>query len=122
MIRGIRGAITIESDKPELVWDETARLVREVVAANNVEVDDIASILISTTPDIMSAFPARAVRLMDGWQYVPVMCTHEMDVPNALPLCIRILIHANVEVAQKDVKHLYLNDAVKLRPDLAQAK
>lgn len=122
MIRGLRGAITIESDKPELVWDETARLVREVVAANNVEVDDIASILISTTPDIKSAFPARAVRLMDGWQYVPVMCTHEMDVPNALPLCIRVLIHANVEMAQKDVKHLYLNDAVKLRPDLAQAK
>lgn len=101
MIRGLRGAITIESDKPELVWDETARLVREVVAANNVDIDDIASILISTTPDITSAFPARAVRLMDGRQYVPVMCTHEMDVPEALPLCIRVLIHANVEVAQK---------------------
>ena len=122
MIRGLRGAITIESDKQELVWEETARLVREVVAANNVNVDDIASILISTTPDITSAFPARAVRLMEGWQYVPVMCMHEMDVPNALPLCIRVLIHANVEVAQKDVQHLYLNDAVKLRPDLAQAK
>lgn len=122
MIRGLRGATTIESDKQELVWDETARLVREVVAANNVAVDDIASIIISTTPDITSAFPARSVRLMEGWQYVPVMCMHEMDVPNALPLCIRVLIHANVEVAQKDVQHLYLNDAVKLRPDLAQAK
>ena len=111
MIRGLRGAITIELDKPELVWDETARLVREVVAANHVEIDDIASIVISTTPDITSAFPARAVR-----------CMHEMDVPGALPLCIRVLIHANVEMAQKDVQHIYLNDAVKLRPDLAQAK
>ena len=122
MIRGLRGATTIESDKQELVWDETAKLVREVVAANNVDVDDIASIIISTTPDITSAFPARSVRLMEGWQYVPVMCMHEMDVPNALPLCIRVLIHANVEVSQKDVKHLYLNEAIKLRPDLAQAK
>lgn len=122
MIRGLRGATTIESDKQELVWDETVKLVREVVAANNVDVDDIASIIISTTPDITSAFPARSVRLMEGWQYVPVMCMHEMDVPNALPLCIRVLIHANVEVSQKDVKHLYLNDAIKLRPDLAQAK
>jgi len=122
MIRGLRGAITIELDKPELVWEETARLVREVVAANQVEVEDIASIVISTTPDITSAFPARAVRFMAGWQYVPVMCMHEMDVPNALPLCIRVLIHANVEMAQKDVQHIYLNDAVKLRPDLAQAK
>ncbi|MFJ7951338.1 chorismate mutase [Lysinibacillus sp. NPDC096418] len=122
MIRGLRGATTIESDKQELVWDETAKLVREVVAANSVDVDDIASIIISTTPDITSAFPARSVRLMEGWQYVPVMCMHEMDVPNALPLCIRVLIHANVEVSQKDVKHLYLNGAIKLRPDLAQAK
>lgn len=122
MIRGLRGAITIELDKPEFVWDETARLVREVVAANDVTVEDIASIVISTTPDITSAFPARAVRLMEDWQYVPVMCMHEMDVPGALPLCIRVLIHANVEMAQKDVKHIYLNDAIKLRPDLAQAK
>ena len=122
MIRGLRGAITIELDKPEFVWDETARLVREVVAANDVTVEDIASIVISTTPDITSAFPARAVRLMEGWQYGPVMCMHEMDVPGALPLCIRVLIHANVEMAQKDVKHIYLNDAIKLRPDLAQAK
>lgn len=75
MIRGLRGAITIESDKPELVWDETARLVREVVAANNVDIDDIASILISTTPDITSAFPARAVRLMDGGN-MSLLCVH----------------------------------------------
>ncbi|MEG0258938.1 MAG: chorismate mutase [Lysinibacillus sp.] len=122
MIRGLRGATTIESDKQELVWDETVKLVQEVVAANNVTPDDIASIIISTTPDITSAFPARAVRLMEGWQYVPVMCMHEMNVPDALPLCIRVLVHANVEIAQKDVRHLYLNEAMKLRPDLAQVK
>ena len=33
MIRGLRGAITIESDQQELVWDETAKLVQEVAAA-----------------------------------------------------------------------------------------
>ena len=61
-------------------------LVQEVAKANNIEPEDIASVTISTTPDINSAFPAKSVRLMEGWQYVPIMCMHEMDVPGALPL------------------------------------
>jgi chorismate mutase len=120
MIRGIRGAITIEKDEPQLIWDETEKLVKEVVKANNIAPDSIASITISTTPDIKSAFPARSVRQMEGWQYVPVMCMHEMDVPGALPLCIRVLLHVNTEVAQHEIQHIYLNDAVKLRPDLVK--
>lgn len=120
MIRGIRGAITIESDKPELVWNETAKLVQQVAMANNVLPEDIASVTISTTPDIKSAFPAKAVRSIDGWQFVPIMCMHEMDVPGALPLCIRVLLHVNIETPQHEIRHIYLNDAVKLRPDLVK--
>ncbi|MER1985431.1 MAG: chorismate mutase [Solibacillus sp.] len=120
MIRGIRGAITIEQDKPELIWQETAKLVLEVAKANEIAPEDIASITISTTPDIKSAFPARSVREMDGWQFVPIMCMHEMDVPGALPLCIRVLIHANTDIPQQAIHHIYLNDAVKLRPDLVK--
>lgn len=120
MIRGIRGAITIESDTAEYVWEETARLVRQVAQANDVQPEDIASITISTTPDIKSAFPARSVRLMDGWQFVPIMCMHEMDVPGALPLCIRVLMHVNTTTLQHEIQHIYLNDAVKLRPDLVK--
>ena len=93
--------LQLESDTAELVWSETARLVEEVVKANNIEPEDIASITISTTPDIKSAFPAKSVRLMEGWQYVPIMCMHEMDVPGALPLCIRVLMHVNTDVATK---------------------
>ena len=109
MIRGIRGAITIVEDKAEYVWGETARLVKEV-----------ASVTISTTPDIHSAFPAKSVRTMPGWQYVPIMCMHEMDVPGALPLCIRVLLHVNTDTPQKEIHHVYLEDAVKLRPDLVK--
>lgn len=118
MIRGIRGAITIAEDKPDYVWEETVKLVREVVKANDVAPKDIASITISTTPDIHSAFPAKSVRMMDGWQYVPIMCMHEMDVPGALPLCIRVLLHVNTNTPQHEIHHVYLNEAVKLRPDL----
>ena len=119
MIRGMRGAITIEKDEPQLIWDETVKLVQAIVAANNVEPEHIASIIISTTPDITAAFPARSVRMMDGWEYVPVMCTHEMNVEGALPLCIRVMLHVETPIAQRDIQHIYLNDAVKLRPDLA---
>lgn len=120
MIRGLRGATTIESDTPELVWEEAAKLTLKVAEENNVKPEDIASIIISTTPDITSAFPAKSVRMLEGWQYVPIMCMHEMNVEGALPLCIRVLIHANTTILQHEVRHIYLNEAVKLRPDLVQ--
>ncbi|MFP3918674.1 chorismate mutase [Lysinibacillus telephonicus] len=118
MIRGVRGATTIELDQSELVLEETAKLVQEIAKANNILPDNIISVLISTTPDITSAFPAKAVRSLEGWQYVPTMCMHEMNVPGALPLCIRVLMHVNTDVHQKDIHHVYLNNAVSLRPDL----
>lgn len=118
MIRGMRGAITIEKDEPQIIWDETVKLVQAIVAENNVQPDDIASIIISTTPDITSAFPARSVRMLEGWEYVPVMCMHEMNVADALPLCVRVMMHVETTVSQRDITHVYLNDAVKLRPDL----
>ena len=119
-MRGIRGATTIESDTPELIWQETAKLVTQMAEYNNIHVEDIVSVTISTTPDITSAFPARAVRTMKGWEYVPTMCMHEMDVPGALPLCIRVLMHVNTNISQRDVHHIYLNEAVQLRPDLVK--
>lgn len=119
MIRGMRGAITIAKDEPQLIWDETVKLVQTIVTENNVEPEQIASIIISTTPDITSAFPARSVRMLEGWEYVPVMCTHEMNVAGALPLCIRVMLHVETPLAQRDITHVYLNDAIKLRPDLA---
>jgi len=120
MIRGERGATTISEDRPELIQTETEILVKEIVKANEIQPEDIISVLISTTTDITSGFPAKAVRSLDGWQYVPTMCMHEMSVPNALPLCIRVLLHVNTELSQKDVRHVYLNNAVSLRPDLVQ--
>lgn len=120
MIRGVRGATTIESDKPELVWEATAQLVQEIVQVNQIDIEWIASVTISTTPDITSAFPAKAVRTIEGWQFVPIMCMHEMDVAGALPLCIRVLMHVNTDVKQSEIQHIYLNEAVKLRPDLVR--
>jgi chorismate mutase len=118
MMRGIRGAITVSADNPEEILNETRKLVLEMAEQNQVDPELVASVVISTTTDISSAFPAKAVRTIENWTFVPVMCTHEMDVPGSMPLCIRVMMHVNTPVGQKDIHHVYMNDAVKLRPDL----
>lgn len=120
MIRGIRGAVTVTEDSNEQVIQETTRLAIEMARANNIDPETIASVIITTTTDITSAFPAKAVRSIEGWTYVPVMCTHEMNVPGAIEKCIRLLMHVNTEKAQNEIQHIYLNNAVQLRPDLAK--
>lgn len=117
-IRGLRGATTVVADNGQAVLEATEALVRAMAKENEVVPEDIISVLISTTTDVKSAFPAKAVRSIAGWTYVPVMCTHEMDVPGSMPLCIRALMHVNTNLTQKEVRHIYQNDAVKLRPDL----
>jgi chorismate mutase len=54
-----------------------------------------------------------------GWTEVPLLCTHEMSRPGALPRCIRILLHWNTSRSQREIQHVYLREAIKLRPDLA---
>lgn len=118
MMRGIRGAITVSADHPDEILNETRKLVLEMAEQNQVDPERVASVVISTTTDISSAFPAKAVRTIENWTFVPVMCTHEMAVPGSMPLCIRVMMHVNTTVGQQDINHVYMNDAVKLRPDL----
>ncbi len=72
----------------------------------------------TVTDDINAAFPAKVARELPGWSHVPVMCMREIDVPNSLEKCIRVMLLAKTDLAQKEVIHIFLNDAVKLRPDL----
>lgn len=116
--RGIRGATTIESDSKENVLFSTRELLEVILASNpRLKTDDIASAFFTTTEDIASAYPALAARHM-GWDQVPMMCAREIPVPGSLPLCIRVLIHWNTDEGQQTIKHIYLNEAIKLRPDL----
>ncbi|WP_075617678.1 chorismate mutase [Paenisporosarcina indica] len=122
MMRGIRGATTVTEDSPQHILEETEKLILTMARENNIEPEDVASVIVSTTTDIHAAFPAKAVRSIPKWTYVPVMCTHEMDVPGAITLCIRVLMHVNTDRAQRDIQHIYLNEAMKLRPDLISTK
>jgi chorismate mutase len=117
--RGIRGAITIIADEKEQVLSATQALLTSILEANpDLQTGDIASALFTVTDDIASAYPALATRQM-GWNQVPMMCAREIPVPGSLPMCIRVLMHWNTDKEQQEIKHVYLRDAVKLRPDLA---
>ncbi|MBQ0139427.1 MAG: chorismate mutase [Kurthia sp.] len=118
MIRGIRGATTITENNAQLVSEATTELLQEIIKRNDFDVEEVASVIVTTTPDITSAFPAKAVRTYKGWDLVPVMCMHEMNVEGALPLCIRLLVHVETTKSQQEIAHIYLKEAVKLRPDL----
>jgi chorismate mutase len=118
-VRGIRGAITAEANTVEAITDATMTLMSSIVRDNDIDVDDVASVLLTMTPDLNAAFPAKAVRSMEGWQWVPLICAPEIDVQQALPMCIRVLIHVNTETSQQALIHVYLRGAHVLRPDIA---
>jgi len=121
-IRGIRGATTVTADEPELILQATRELLEEILAENvGMLPEDVASALFTVTDDLASTFPAQAARQM-GWGLVPMMCAREIPVPGSLPRVIRVLVHWNTEVSQKEITHVYLRDAVKLRPDLVAAQ
>ena len=118
MVRGVRGATTVERDDAEAILSATEELVREVVVANGIAPEDVASALFTVTPDLRAEFPAAAARRM-GWTMVPLLNFTEIGVPGRLEKCIRILVHVNTEKSQAEMVHVYLREAVTLRPDLA---
>ena len=121
-IRGIRGATTVTADEPDLILQATRELLEEILAANEgMQPEDVASALFTVTDDLVSTFPAQAARQM-GWGLVPMMCAREIPVPGSLRRVIRVLVHWNTELPQNAITHVYLGEAVKLRPDLVAAQ
>lgn len=118
VIRGIRGATTVTENRESEIIEATEILLRKMIEQNKIEANMVASVFISVTEDITAAFPAKAIRLIDGWTYVPVMCMREIPVPSALTKCIRIMMHVNTMIPQEEIGHIYLGNAISLRPDL----
>ena len=85
-----------------------------MIKANDVNQDDMASIIFTATDDLNAAFPAKAAREM-GFVNIPLLCSREINVPNSLQSCLRILILFNTKKKPDDIKHIYLNGAADLR-------
>ena len=121
-IRGIRGATTVAADRPDLILQATQELLEAILEANfEMKSEDVASVIFTVTDDLASTFPAQGAREM-GWGFVPMLCAREIPVPASLPRVIRVLLHWNTELPQSGITHVYLREAVKLRPDLVAAQ
>ena len=118
MTRGVRGATTVNRNEENQIIEETRKVLEEMISKNEIEPESISHVFISATKDLNAVFPAKALRKLPGFTYVPVMCMSEMDVPGALPYCIRIMMVVNTEKEQQEIHHVFHNNAVKLRPDL----
>ncbi|CAM3885699.1 chorismate mutase [Mesobacillus zeae] len=120
MIRGIRGAITVKDNTEREIVASAGRVISELISKNKINPEKVASVFISVTEDLTAAFPAKALRSFPGWSHVPVMCMKEIPVPSSLAMCIRVMLHVDTEMAQEEVKHVYMGGAKGLRPDLLE--
>ncbi len=114
--RGVRGAVTVEANDPDAILAATRDLLHQMVQANGIRPEDVASAIFSMTPDLNAAFPAQAARQL-GWHEVALFDAQEIAVPNGLPRCIRVLLHWNTGQPASQIQHIYLRDAQLLRPD-----
>jgi chorismate mutase len=116
--RGIRGATTAERNEREEILMATTELLQLMVRKNELHVEDIASAIFTVTEDLDAEFPAAAARQL-GWDEVALMCMREIPVPNSLGKCIRVLLHVNTTRIASEIRHVYIREAVTLRPGLA---
>ena len=117
--RGVRGATTVDTDDRDEILKATTQLLALMIRRNGIESTDVASAMFTVTKDLHSEFPALAARQL-GWLEVPLLCGYEVSVAGSLPRCIRILLHWNTDLGQSEIQHVYIRDAVKLRPDLTR--
>jgi len=117
LVRGIRGAITVDSNNKEEIIKRTKELLIFLKKENDFKTEDIVSVFFSVTSDLNATFPAQAAREL-GWHRVPLFDMQEINVPGGLPRCIRILVQINCQKSQMEMKHCYLKGAEILRKDL----
>ena len=112
--RGIRGAITVDENSSEAIGSATIKLLKEMIERNNIEIDSISHAIFTLTKDLNADFPAKYARINLKWKDVPMMCFHELDVPNSLKKCLRVLIVVNCGESFEP-EFVYLEGAANLR-------
>lgn len=116
--RGIRGAITINNNTKEEIEKATVELLSDMLRLNHIQKEEISHIIFTLTNDIDADFPPKYARQRLGFDYVAMICSNEIPVEGSMPLCIRVLMVVNTILTQKEIQHVYLNNAINLRPDI----
>jgi len=117
LVRAVRGATTVVNNDAEEILNATEELLEAIVKENQINEEDIISVIFTVTDDLNAAFPAAAARRL-GWTSTALMCMNEIAVPGSLKKCIRIMLHFNTEKSKSEIKHIYQRGAKVLRPDL----
>ena len=112
--KGIRGAITVENNTEESIKFATLELLSALIKYNNISTKSISHVIFTLTKDLNAAFPAKFARLDLNWNNVAMMCYHELDVPDSIEKCLRVLIVVNCDELFEP-KFVYLKGAEKLR-------
>jgi chorismate mutase len=120
-VRGIRGATTATANEAAAIVEATEELLHELATRNELDIDEIAFVYLTTTTDLTAEFPALAARRL-GWVNVPLLCGHDMAVPQpnprAVPMCIRVVLLYNTDRPQSEMRHGYLRGATAIKQDL----
>lgn len=117
-VRALRGATTVEADEPAQIRAAARELLPVILSQNGVSPEDLISVFVTTTPDIVSMFPATAFREECGLDDVPLMGAVEADVTGGTPLAIRVMVHCHSDLDRGDVRHVFQGRAAAMRPDL----
>lgn len=117
-IQAIRGAITVKENSVNAIKEATSRLIKEIIDQNNLVIDEIVNISFTMTDDLTVANPATALRETLNLTTVPMLCSQEMKIDGGMPFCIRTMIQTYTPLTRQEIKHIYLEEAANLRPDL----
>jgi chorismate mutase len=116
--RAIRGATTVSENTVAAIHDAVSELLDAIETQNQLDPEEIVSVIFSVTPDLDAIFPAAIARERPNWNHVPLLDVQQMQVKDSLKLCIRVLIQVNTPKPQAEIYHSYLRRAQNLRPDL----
>jgi chorismate mutase len=119
MVRGIRGATTVDHNDATEIREATQELLQMILSENALCTEDLVSAIFTVTQDLNADFPASSARAL-GWELVPLLCATEIPVPSGLSRCIRVLIHVNTTHSQTEIRHVFLRNAIALRKDLVR--
>ena len=121
MLRGIRGAITVNQNSKDEIFQASQSLITKILAANEILIENIGAIIFTSTNDLNAAFPSAGLRqLSNDFNLIPLFDAQETFVEGSLPMCIRVLILADIDKKINEIQHIYLGNAKKLRPDLVK--
>ena len=120
-VRAVRGATQLDDDVREHMLERVAEMVIDVMAANDLAVDDFISVIFTATSDLVSEFPAYAARRL-GFGEVPLICARELEIEGSMPRVVRMMAHVETDLARAEITHVYLHGAAALRSDLTRIR